>query len=64
MVDLELVGYFVEVLDGALRGQLEAVSDADGVDALVDQGLGLLHEGAAEHDDAGGAVADLVVLRG
>ena len=36
--------------------------DEDGVDALVDQRLSLLHEGAAEHDHAGGAVADLVAL--
>ena len=62
VVDLELVGDLVEVLDGALRGQLEAVGDADGVDAFVDERLRLLHESAAKHDYAGGAITDLVVL--
>ena len=62
MVDLELVGDLVEVLNCALRGQLEAVGDADGVDSLVDERLRLLHESAAKYDYAGGAITDLVVL--
>ena len=62
-VDLELVGDLVQVLDGALGGQLETVGDPDGVDAFVDKRLCLLHERPTEHNDAGGAVANLIVLR-
>ena len=62
VVDLELICDLVEVLDGALGGQLKPVGDPDGVDALVDERLRLLHECAAEHDDSGGSIADLVVL--
>ena len=51
------------MLASALSGQLEPVGDADRVDAAVEEGFGLLEEGAAEDDDAGRAVADLVVLR-
>ena len=62
VVDLKLVGDRVKVLDGTLGGQLEPVGDPDGVNALVDERLCLLHERAAEHDDTGGPIANLVVL--
>ena len=60
-VDLLLDG--VEVLDGDLARLLEAVSDFERVDSLVEQLLGLLQDGASQHDDTSGAIADLVVLR-
>ena len=40
-VDGEGVGHFVQMVDGAFGRKLEAVGDSDGVDAFVDQGLGL-----------------------
>jgi len=54
----------LEVLDGQRAGGLEALGNFDGVQALHQQQLGLLQQRAREHDDARGAVADLVVLAG
>jgi len=51
------------VLHGDGGGLLEALGDADGVQAAVEQALRLLQQRAREHDDARRAVADLVVLR-
>ncbi len=62
-VDLEALCGCVQVVTGALCRQLEPVCDPDRVDPLVDEGLCLLQQRPAQHHHAGGAVADLVVLR-
>lgn len=62
LCEVDLVADFVEAGDGDLAGLVVAVCDADGVDALVNEVGGLAEQGAGEDDDAGGAVADLIVL--
>jgi hypothetical protein len=49
--------------DGTLSGHLETVGNPDGVDALVQQILGLLQQSAAQHHHASRPVSDLVVLK-
>ena len=52
---------FVNNLFVLKGGQLEAISDHDGVDLLFWDMLGLLEDRIAEHHPAGGTVPDLVV---
>jgi hypothetical protein len=49
--------------DGTLCGHLETVGNPDGVDALVQQVLGLLQQSAAQHHHARRPISDLVVLK-
>jgi len=63
LAELDDVRDLVELGDGDVAGLVVAVGDADGVDAFVDELGGLFQQGAGKDHDAGGAVADLVVLR-
>ena len=48
--------------DGTLGGHLEAVGNPDGVDALVQQILGLLQQCPAQNHHARSAVTNLIIL--
>ena len=61
--DVDLLLDFVKLVHGDVAGLLEAVSDLQRVDTLVEELLGLLEDGAGEHDDSGGSISDFVVLR-
>eukprot|EP00962_Isochrysis_galbana_P018199 scaffold5240_cov116-Isochrysis_galbana.AAC.7 len=57
------VGDGVQVLGGDERGPVEPLGHAHWVDPSVEQCLGLLEQRAGQHNHAGGAVANLIVLR-
>mmetsp|Transcript_8220 Transcript_8220/g.9954 ORF Transcript_8220/g.9954 Transcript_8220/m.9954 type:complete len:568 (-) Transcript_8220:99-1802(-) len=61
--DVELLLDLVDLAHGDLTSLIEAVSDFERVDALLQKFLGLLEDGTSEHNDTSGAVTDLVVLR-
>ena len=67
IIVLEDIKLFLDLLDSVdsdVTGLFETISNFKGVDALVQKFLGLLEDSTCEHDDTGGAIADLVVLRG
>jgi hypothetical protein len=49
--------------DGTLCGHLETVGNPDGVDALVQEVLGLLQQSPAQHHHTRRPVSDLIVLK-
>jgi hypothetical protein len=49
--------------DGALCCHLETVGNPDGVDALVQQVLGLLQQSPAQHHHPRRPVSDFIVLK-
>mmetsp|Transcript_29972 Transcript_29972/g.45143 ORF Transcript_29972/g.45143 Transcript_29972/m.45143 type:complete len:255 (+) Transcript_29972:1049-1813(+) len=61
--DVHLLGDLRNTVHSHLAGALEACGDSEGVDALLDEAERLLEHGACHHNDASGAIANLVVLR-
>ena len=61
--EFKLFAHARELRDGNLRRHLVPLRDPQRADPAVEQHLRLLEERPGEDDDAGGAVADLVVLR-
>lgn len=61
-VKLDGVGALLDRLDGQVTRALEAIRNADGVDAAVNQRLGLLEQRTGQHHDTGRSVTNLVVL--
>uniref|UniRef100_A0A182J9C2 Uncharacterized protein n=1 Tax=Anopheles atroparvus TaxID=41427 RepID=A0A182J9C2_ANOAO len=59
----ERLGDRIQMLDGALGGQLEPVGNANRMYAPVEQGLSLLEQRSGQNDHPSRAVADFVVLR-
>lgn len=59
---LDLVPNLVQALNGHGAGALVPLRDADGVDAAVEQLLGVREEGSGEDNHASGPVTDLIVL--
>ena len=64
LVDVELLLDLIDLANGDLASLVEAISDFERVNALLQKFLGLLENGAGKHNDTGGAVADLIILRG
>ena len=62
LVELELVGDALEMLDGDPGRHFVTLGDPDGVNSPLEEALGLLEKRAGHDDDAGGSVADFVVL--
>mmetsp|Transcript_1006 Transcript_1006/g.1808 ORF Transcript_1006/g.1808 Transcript_1006/m.1808 type:complete len:305 (+) Transcript_1006:748-1662(+) len=61
--DVDLLLDAVQLVHGDVASLLESVGDLQGVDALVEQLLGLLEDGAGKDHHSGRAVSNLVVLR-
>ena len=67
IIVLEDIKFLLDLLDSTdsnVTGLLETIGNFQGVDAFIQKFLGLLKDGASEHDHTSGAIADLVVLRG
>ena len=52
----------IKLVDGDVASLLETIGDLERVNALVEQLLGLLEDGASEDDNTGGTVTNLVIL--
>ncbi len=64
LLDVDGLSNLGDIGDCDLASLFKAVGDLKGVDAFIQKFLGLFQNGAREHDNAGGAVADFVILRG
>ena len=64
LLDVDLLLDAVKLVDGDVASLLETIGNLERVNALVEQLLGLLEDGASEDDNTGGTVTDLVILGG
>jgi hypothetical protein len=45
-----------------MGGKLESISNSEGMDTFVEEKLGLLKEGASEHNYTCGTISNFIVL--
>ena len=61
--DIELFLDFGESVDGNIASNLESISNFQRVNSSIQKFLGLLEDGTSEHNNTGGSITDLVILR-
>jgi hypothetical protein len=63
LLDVDLFLDLINAFNSDVAGLLEAISDLEGVNTLVQEFLGLIQEGTGEHNNTCGAITDLIILR-
>ena len=63
LLDVDLFLDLIDAFNSDVAGLLEAISDLEGVNTLVQEFLGLIQESTGKHNNTCGAITDLIILR-